>query len=92
MTRVKSDRFYLPQRAPRERRAFRPVTQCDRRGGTGPLLLAQIDTALAIHGLSAPAFGRLAVGDPHLVAQLRAGRRIRYGTGARIRRCLDRLA
>lgn len=40
-------------------------------------LLADIETALDLYGLSATRFGYVTAGDPALVSKLRAGRRIK---------------
>ena len=90
---------YTPQRASRERRQIllvqtNPATasRSGRSRTTAPSadILSRIDRALKASGVGAAAFGREALGDPNLVAQLRAGRRIRYTTKLRIVHCLTK--
>lgn len=47
-------------------------------------LLDQIETYLARHGMPASRFGRLAVGDPRFVEDLRGGRSPRRKTLERV--------
>ena len=52
-------------------------------------LLEQIEVYLKQSGVSPSTFGRMAVGDPRLVADLKAGRRPRQGTQDRLTSFLD---
>lgn len=88
---MKPGRHYVPQRAPRERRGFRPARLMGTKAVANSLL-DQIEGELAASGLSAAAFGRKAVGDPHLVLHLRAGLRLRHATAIRVSGCLGRLS
>lgn len=55
-------------------------------------LLDQIEAYL-VHSRVAPSkFGRMAVGDPRLVADLKSGRRLRRRTEERLRSYLNRAA
>lgn len=54
-------------------------------------LLEQIETYLAQHRMPPSKFGRLAVGDPRFVEDLRGGRLPRAGTCERVRRYLVEL-
>jgi len=47
-------------------------------------MLVEVDRFLRASGMSATRFGRLAVGDPGLVRDLRRGRALRPATSARI--------
>lgn len=51
-------------------------------------LLPEIETYLARTGLAASRFGRLAVGDPRFVADLKGGRKLRPKTHERVVRYL----
>lgn len=53
-------------------------------------LLAEIDDVLPRAGISPTRFGEVAMGDRHLIRQLRAGRECRKATVAKIRAALDR--
>ncbi|HYE52107.1 MAG TPA: hypothetical protein VEB20_21100 [Azospirillaceae bacterium] len=53
-------------------------------------ILQPIEQYLARSGLSASAFGRLAVGDPRFVFDLREGRECRRATRDRVRAWLRR--
>lgn len=53
-------------------------------------LLDQIETYLAQHRMPPSKFGRLAVGDPRFVEDLRGGRLPRARTCDRVKRYLDR--
>lgn len=55
-------------------------------------LLEQIEAYLMRSGVSPSTFGRLAAGDPRLVADLRTGRRLRPGTDERLRNYLHEAA
>ena len=52
-------------------------------------LLNQIEDFLKSTGMSATAFGTKALNDPPFVAQLRAGRDIKYSTGERVRAFME---
>lgn len=56
---------------------------------TAPVLL-EVERWLNAHNLSASRFGRLAVGDPNLVSQLRAGRDPSSKVVARLRAYMAR--
>jgi hypothetical protein len=47
-------------------------------------ILTQVDRYLREHGMPRTKFGRLAVGDPRLVDDLRNGRQLRERTRARV--------
>lgn len=51
-------------------------------------LLEQVESYLARTKVPPSRFGRLAVGDPRLVADLRSGRRLRPGTQERLEQYL----
>lgn len=51
-------------------------------------LLEQIEAYLARSGVSPSTFGRIAAGDPRLIADLKAGRRPRQKTRDRLSRFL----
>lgn len=53
-------------------------------------LLNQIETYLALHRMPPSKFGRLVVGDPRFVEDLRGGRLPRMKTCDRVRRYLAR--
>jgi hypothetical protein len=53
-------------------------------------LLEQIEVYLKQSGVSPSTFGRMAIGDPRLVADLKAGRRPRQRTQDRLTSFLDR--
>lgn len=53
-------------------------------------ILANIDVVMRRTGISATRIGREAVGDPRLVFDLRAGRRMRPATERRVRAYLHR--
>lgn len=55
-------------------------------------MLVEVDRFLRASGMSATRFGRLAVGDPSLVRDLRRGRMPRPATIARITAFLARQA
>ena len=55
-------------------------------------LLDQIETYLAQQGMPPSKFGRLALGDPRFVEDLRGGRLPRPGTCERVRAYLQRKA
>jgi len=48
-------------------------------------ILTEIETFRAAHGIAATAFGRRAIGDANLIANLEAGRELRRATEARVR-------
>lgn len=52
-------------------------------------LMERIDAFLLRHGMSPYAFGEKAIGDKHLVNQLRAGRDLRMSTVQRIERFME---
>lgn len=52
-------------------------------------ILEQIEEYLKQSGVSPSTFGRMAVGDPRLVADLKAGRRPRQRTQDRLKSFLD---
>lgn len=47
-------------------------------------ILGKVERYLRKHGIPQTKFGRMAVGDPRLVGDLRNGRELRDGTRARI--------
>lgn len=47
-------------------------------------ILGKVERYLRQHGIPQTKFGRLAVGDPRLVGDLRNGRELRPGTRARV--------
>lgn len=51
-------------------------------------LLEEIEAFIENARMSPSRFGRICAGDPRLVGDMRAGRRLRYGTEERIRRFL----
>jgi len=55
-------------------------------------LLEQIEAYLVQSRVPPSRFGRLAAGDPRLVADLKSGRRLRQRTEDRLRRYLTRAA
>jgi hypothetical protein len=55
-------------------------------------LLEQIEAYLEQSGVPPSTFGRMAVGDPRLVTDLRSGRRVRRSTEERLRRYLNHAA
>ncbi|WP_082698260.1 hypothetical protein [Novosphingobium fuchskuhlense] len=55
-------------------------------------LLEQIEAYLARSHVAPSRFGRLAAGDPRLVADLKSGRRLRQRTEERLRRYLTKAA
>jgi len=55
-------------------------------------LLEQIEVYLEKSGVSPSTFGRMAVGDPRFVQDLRSGRRPRLQTLERVRRFLSESA
>lgn len=54
-------------------------------------ILADIELALALHGLSATKFGYASVGDPALLSKLRKGMHLRPHRAARVRMALAKL-
>jgi hypothetical protein len=52
-------------------------------------LLRRVEGYLRRHGVGASTFGRLAVKDAHLVAELRRGRELRASTKERVAAFLD---
>lgn len=62
------------------------------RVGSRMTMLVEVDRFLRASGMSATRFGRLAVGDPSLVRDLRRGRTPRPATIARITAFLARQA
>jgi len=54
------------------------------RVGRWMTMLVEVDRFLRASGMSATRFGRLAIGDPSLVRDLRRGRALRPATVARI--------
>ena len=54
------------------------------------MLLLHIDRHLRLFGVPPTRFGRMAVGDPNLVRQLRRGRQLRPATAARLAKYLTR--
>jgi hypothetical protein len=58
---------------PRPRRGLPPVRKVKEWDYTAPVLL-EVERWLKQHDLSASKFGRMAIGDPNLVADLRIGR------------------
>jgi hypothetical protein len=55
-------------------------------------LLSDVEAFLAEHDLAAWRFGELALGDKHLVPQLRAGRELRFENEQRVRHAMEFLA
>ncbi|OYZ12590.1 MAG: hypothetical protein B7Y36_03580 [Novosphingobium sp. 28-62-57] len=55
-------------------------------------LLEQIEAYLVQSHVPPSRFGRLAAGDPRLVADLKSGRRLRQQTEARLRSYLNQVA
>lgn len=55
-------------------------------------LLEQIEAYLMRSGVSPSTFGRLAVGDPRFVGDLKAGRKLRRGTRERVNAYLSNRA
>lgn len=54
-------------------------------------ILAAVETALALHGISQSRFGYIAVGDPALVKRLRDGVVLRDPRRAKVQAALDKL-
>ncbi len=48
-------------------------------------IIIEIDAFMAKHGMKPGTFGRLSVGDHHVVQQIRGGRDLRRSTERRIR-------